>query len=226
MASRNKETEGRPAAGAAPAKHRPTPQIERRALSEGRIIASALKIIAEKGVQGMTLADAGERAGYSRGLPAHLFGSRAELMRRCALSLSEEVWRETMPVLPADGSFEAIEGAIKAWIDLVQSRPAFARAYYLMAAESLRDVGQPEPFAQVVRDFSNRGQTRFAAIIGEGVKTGEFTSKVDAEEQSWLIHATLRGIGMQWLLRPDLIDLSALGSALLAKLRREIVDTC
>lgn len=205
-----------------PAKRLPTPQVERRALSEGRIIASALRIIAEKGVQGMTLADAGERAGYSRGLPAHLFGSRAELMRQCALSLSEQVWQDTMPVLDADSAFEAIEGAVKAWVDLLQARPAFARAYYLMAAESLRDTDEPEPFARVVRDFSNRGQARFAAIFADGIRSGEFAAEVDAEAQSWLIHAALRGVGMQWLLRPDLIDLAALTAALIGDLRRRI----
>ncbi|MDO9488406.1 MAG: TetR/AcrR family transcriptional regulator [Sphingomonadaceae bacterium] len=213
----------RPASGPARDGRRPTPQVERRALSEGRIIASALRIIAEKGVQGMTLADAGERAGYSRGLPAHLFGSRAELMRQCALSLSEQVWQDTMPVRDADSALEAIEGAVTAWIDLLQARPAFARAYYLMAAESLRDTDQPEPFALVVRDFSNRGQARFATIIADGVAAGEFASAVDAQAESWLIHATLRGIGMQWLLRPDLIDLPLLTGALTENLRRHIL---
>lgn len=209
--------------GARAGRRPPTPQVERRARSEGRIIASALKIIAEKGVQGMTLADAGERAGYSRGLPAHLFGSRAELMRQCALSLSEQVWQDTMPMMEADSAFEAIEGAVNAWVDLLQSRPAFARAYYLMAAESFRDTEQPEPFAQVVRDFSNRGQARFATLITEGVAAGEFDPGIDAQAQSWLLHATLRGLGMQWLLRPDLIDLPALTEALVANLRQRMI---
>lgn len=205
-----------------PAKRSPVPQVERRAQSEGRIIAAALRIIAEKGVQGMTLADAGERAGYSRGLPAHLFRSRAELMRQCALSLSEQVWQETMPLLDHDSALAGIEGAVSAWVELLRSRPDFARAYFLMAAEACRDTDQPEPFAQVMREFSDRGQARFATLLSRGVAAGEFAKTVDAEAQSWLIHATLRGIGLQWLLRPDLIDLPLLTDVLLATLRENL----
>jgi len=194
-------------------------QVERRALSESRIIASALRIIAEKGVQGMTLADAGERAGYSRGLPAHLFGSRAELLRACARSMSEQVWQDTMPVLETGSALEAIEAAVVAWVDLLRARPDFARAYYMMAAEAFRDTDSPEPFAQIIRDFSNRGQTRFAALIAAGVRAGEFGEGIDAEAQSSLLHASLRGLGMQWLLRPDLVDLGALTPTLTANLR-------
>lgn len=195
-------------------------QVERRALSESRIIASALRIIAEKGVQGMTLADAGERAGYSRGLPAHLFGSRAELLRACARSMAEQVWQGTMPVVETDSALKAIEEAVQAWIDLLRARPDFARAYYLMAAESLRDTDTPEPFAQIIRDFSNRGQTRFATLIAKAVAAGDLAKDVDAEAESRLLHATLRGLGMQWLLRPDLVDLPMLTEALVANLRR------
>jgi TetR/AcrR family acrAB operon transcriptional repressor len=221
MASEGSGTE-RSSTDRAAARRPRTPQVERRALSEGRIIAAALRIIAEKGVQGMTLADAGARAGYSRGLPAHLFGSRAELLRQCALSLSEQVWQDNMPLVASDGAIDGLARAIRAWIDLLNARPAFARAYYLMAAESFRDTDAPEPFAQVVRDFSTRGQARFAALIADGIRTGEIAADVDADVESRLIHATLRGLGMQWLLRAELVDLTALTEALIANLRRQL----
>ena len=64
------------------------PQAERRSRSEQRIIGAALHLIARHGLEGLSLAEAGEAAGYSRGLPVHLFGSRAELTQEAKLKLT------------------------------------------------------------------------------------------------------------------------------------------
>ena len=53
----------------------PRTQSDRRDTAEARILDAALRIVAERGTDGMTLAEVGEAAGYSRGLPAHYFGS-------------------------------------------------------------------------------------------------------------------------------------------------------
>jgi AcrR family transcriptional regulator len=55
-------------------------QAERRAEAEERILAAAIRLVGEKGLGALTLADAGAAAGYSRALPAHYFGSRDGLV--------------------------------------------------------------------------------------------------------------------------------------------------
>src|SRR5215213_5887599 len=58
----------------------PRTQSDRREIAEARILDAALHIVAERGTDGMTLAEVGEAAGYSRGLPAHYFGSKDGLV--------------------------------------------------------------------------------------------------------------------------------------------------
>ena len=55
-------------------------QVERKREAEKRIIDSAISIIAEKGLNGLTLAAAGEGAGYSRSIAGHHFGKKNELL--------------------------------------------------------------------------------------------------------------------------------------------------
>jgi len=55
-------------------------QHERREEAGRRILDSAMALVSEKGVAGMTLNEAGERAGYSRGLPAHHYGNKEGLL--------------------------------------------------------------------------------------------------------------------------------------------------
>ena len=51
-------------------------QEERREEAERRILEAATRIIGKTGVETFTLADVGEAAGYSRGLPAHYFKTK------------------------------------------------------------------------------------------------------------------------------------------------------
>jgi AcrR family transcriptional regulator len=67
-------------AAAKPARPHGRTQAQRRAEDEHRILQAAIRIISERGVDQLTLAEAGEGAGYSRALPAHYFGSREDLI--------------------------------------------------------------------------------------------------------------------------------------------------
>jgi len=68
-------------AGAAPARSPRRTQAARREEAERRLLEAALGVVARRGSVRMTLAEVGEAAGYSRGLPAHRFGSKAGLLR-------------------------------------------------------------------------------------------------------------------------------------------------
>ncbi len=59
-------------------------QVERREESERVLLAAASEVIAERGINGASLTVIGERAGMSRGLPTHHFGSKDALVARVA----------------------------------------------------------------------------------------------------------------------------------------------
>jgi AcrR family transcriptional regulator len=52
-------------------------QEERRVEAERRLLRAAAELVGEIGPARLTLANVGERAGYSRGLATHHFGPRA-----------------------------------------------------------------------------------------------------------------------------------------------------
>src|SRR3546814_5057692 len=57
-------------------------QEERRQESESRLIVAAVKLIAEKGANGLTLAEVGHEAGYSSSLLGHYFETKEALLAR------------------------------------------------------------------------------------------------------------------------------------------------
>ncbi len=56
-------------------------QAERTARAEAGMIEAAIELLNTVGIQGTTLVAIGEKAGYSRGLVTHHFGSKAGLFR-------------------------------------------------------------------------------------------------------------------------------------------------
>src|SRR5262245_25666186 len=85
-------------AAAAPEGTRRT-QAERRSQSEGALLDAAAELIAERGVEGTSLASIGERAGVSRGLPTHHFGSKDALVARLARRAQNGIRRATQRTL-------------------------------------------------------------------------------------------------------------------------------
>ena len=57
-------------------------QAERTALSDRLLTEAAIELLVKHGLQGTTLQGVGERAGYSRGLATHRFGSKAGLFAK------------------------------------------------------------------------------------------------------------------------------------------------
>ena len=55
-------------------------QAERRETAERAILQAAEKIVAERGLEELSMTEVGEAAGYSRALPGHYFGSKSALI--------------------------------------------------------------------------------------------------------------------------------------------------
>jgi len=68
------------AASSNPAEPRPQDGKE----AESRLVEAAIRLVAERAMTGFTLAEVGEAAGYSRGLPAHYFGRKEDLLALAA----------------------------------------------------------------------------------------------------------------------------------------------
>jgi AcrR family transcriptional regulator len=59
-------------------------QQQRRGQAETALLNAAAELVVEEGVHSLTLARVGARAGYSRGLIPHYFGSKQALLERLA----------------------------------------------------------------------------------------------------------------------------------------------
>src|SRR5215210_1841688 len=128
----------------------PITHLERREEAERKILAAAAKIIAVKGLERFTLAEVGETAGYSRGLPRHYFGDKDELTVRVALYVAEHpILQERLVVEPG---LETVISMIRFVFAVAPKYRTNVRALNIVLAGVLTNDSLKEPIARMTRD--------------------------------------------------------------------------
>jgi AcrR family transcriptional regulator len=193
------------------------PHAQRRDEAERRMIAAAVRIVAERGLDNLTLAECGEAAGYSRGLAAHYFGSKEELNAAIALRIVER-YAERQRAAHTEGrsGFEDLCESVAFYLDSGRKDLVSLRAFHAVLGSAL----QLPALAAAVAALNRRSVDAFAAHIRRGVREGEIRAEVDPALEATLILASLRGITAQMLVDPRRIALTQLKRALLDNLRR------
>ncbi|MDI1264903.1 MAG: TetR/AcrR family transcriptional regulator [bacterium] len=190
-------------------------QAERREEAERAILDAATRIVAAKGLDELTLADAGEAAGYSRGLPSHYFGSKAELLSAIAEYIREWFFnglRDGSSRRPGLGNLIA---AVEFYFDACTSDPVMWRTLHTLRAGALHKPSLAVTVARLNRDSARAIEVDIRA----GMQNGEIRRDIDAAAYSVLTLAAAHGAISQWLVDPDHIDLPALRAAFIATLR-------
>jgi AcrR family transcriptional regulator len=181
-------------------------QEERRVEAEQRLLAAAAELIGEIGPSRVTLANIGERAGYSRGLATHHFGSKGAMMRRLLDSVTVDFRREVLAESASDSALDEAVGLVRAYFHaLAHPKPA-NRARLVLWADAVA-TGSPD-----VRSAMVGSDRAFRDVLAErierGIASGEFAGSVDPRGLATVIIGMLRGVALQSML-DDGVDLDA-----------------
>jgi AcrR family transcriptional regulator len=194
-------------------------QAERVELSDRRMIKTAIRLIVSQGINGMKLTDVGLRSGYSRGLAAMRFGTRAGLLSRVARhALSGWIARVTAAT-GAKMGLEAVFVAIDTQSQWVAEEPEEMRALYLIFFHSI------DPSAEYHLDVARTltAQRRdLARWILEARNAGEIDPQADPGEEAEQILSGMLGIVYQSLMDREL-PAQRLHAKLKADLRRRLL---
>lgn len=191
---------------------------ERRRDAESAILQAALKIIATRGLEELTLAEAGEAAGYSRALPAHYFGNREALIVAVAEHVVQAYRRRFIAQdLAGDPKgLELLLAAVAFYIDDSRRSPARLRGFY----EVLNAALKRPSIAPAIAKLNEESVATFERQMREAIALGEMRADVDPRSQAVMLMSVLRGIMSQWLVAPKTVDLDQVRDELLITLRR------
>jgi AcrR family transcriptional regulator len=201
-----------------PVKAKRMTQAERSAESERRLLDAATRLVAEQGFSRTTLAQIGEKAGYSRGLVNERFGSKAKLAAALADEFQNHFTLDSLqPALAGHTGLEALILTVETYLDFVVNSETLGRAYYELLGESIGLVPEIHPtFVEADRAL----RAGVARTIRSAVRSGEIPRDVAVEPLAVVIVGLVRGVVLQWLLAPSGFDLAAVRKEIRALLER------
>lgn len=200
-------------------------QAERRSISERRIIEAAIRVIGRKGTVGLTLAEVGAEAGYSRGLAAHLFGNKEKLLLRVVETFMVTTRGQLiLPEFIEGGSLDALIGAIRQWVTVGVRHPQYYRTFQILtgeaACEDLANISV-EMRARM-REINSSVSEQLTRLLQQGQARGEISVEIDAAYTALTILSMMRGLIAQWILDPESINLVSICNRFLQDLAREL----
>ncbi|WP_103340816.1 TetR/AcrR family transcriptional regulator [Amycolatopsis sp. CA-126428] len=174
-------------------------QQQRRDQAETALLGAAAELVVEQGVRSLTLARVGERAGYSRGLVTHHFGSKQVLLERLARAT------QTGFVPGLDGlspGLERLLRLIEGYIGALGGVGVLNRAFLLLWAEA----ATASELAPIFRERDEAFRADLREDVAAGIDDGTIRPDVEADEVAIAVVGQLRGIGLQRLLDSKAVD--------------------
>jgi AcrR family transcriptional regulator len=185
---------------------------QRREEAEQRLLEAALEIVARRGSVRMTLAEVGEAAGYSRGLPAHRFGSKAGLVHALAGYIGERFGQQRNKGPAMAPGLPTILGNLHFYFSRKGGAWTATRALLVMMTESGMD-GSDE-LRREVAGYNRKALAWFEQHIRIGIEQGEIAPDTDPAVTAVIVLGAMRGVMLQWLV-DDRIKLAAVRDRLL-----------
>jgi AcrR family transcriptional regulator len=178
-------------------------QAERRDETERRLLESAARLIAERGIVRTSLADVGQAAGYSRGIVNSHFGSKAALVERISGHVAQLLAERGLVAASRRKGLPALRAIVRAYLEQLSPDDPFARANLILWTEAIA----AEP---TLRASKSAADTYFRAevarIVRMGVADGTIRPDVDATSFAVAFVGLLRGVALELLLDPDQLD--------------------
>jgi AcrR family transcriptional regulator len=189
-------------------------QHERSAESAKLLVAATIELIAEKGFERTTAAEIGERAGYSREMVRHRYGSKEQLLE----------WlleHEHKPLLlrPPSGDRSGVEEAL-AQIDLLRQvaaeDPERLRAFFVLCFEAVGPIPSLGPW---MRDWFGAYHQQLAAALRAGQLDGSVREEINPDTEAQDVAYYAAGLCFSFTLHRDAGDFVAAIERLHVRLR-------
>ncbi|MEU6645708.1 TetR/AcrR family transcriptional regulator [Saccharomonospora sp. NPDC046836] len=168
-----------------------------------RLIASATALLADEGVEAVTLRRIAREAGVSHGAPLRHFTGRSDLLSAVATAGFAELRRQSEEV-PAVTPHERLLGTCRSYMDFALGNPAM---FELMFRHDLIDADSPE-----LSGTNSALLDHFSRLIGDAQAAGWRTG-ADPRVLAASLWAALHGLAELWLrgglgkaLRSDEVD--------------------
>lgn len=177
-------------------------QHERRSKAENALLDAAAQLFAERGIVDSSLADIGGRAGYSRGLVNHHFGSKAELIERLAHRCQKRFSEWIGPIGGRSG-LDGILEIVDAYVRHFEAPTPEGRAMLVMWGAAFPRSSPVDGMVEADR----RARAGILQCVSQGKRDGSISKRIDGPAFAVTLLGLLRGVAAQFLTDHDGINM-------------------
>jgi AcrR family transcriptional regulator len=167
------------------------------------MLAAAIDLIIERGIEKTTLVAIGEKAGYSRGLATYRFGSKAALFDAVCKSISRR-WLDYLREGVGDRiGIEAMSAAMDAFFTFISDSPKDAQVLQILYGGAASPGSQ---YRSTSVSIHQRQQDDVAEWVRAGQTQGSIREDIDPKSVAAQYIAYISGMTYLWVLNPESID--------------------
>lgn len=174
-------------------------QEDRRLEAESKLLEAAVELIAEKGYDRFSLAEVGDRAGFSRGLSTHYFGNKDNLLA----SVVQQIVRHFIEYAKANSPAKVpgvahVAELLRAIASRTQSGSAPSRALSLIIGSAF----VVPSLAKSIRKLNEVNIDCFAHALKDGIAAGMVRDDIDIYSEAAALNAFHRGCTQHYMIDP------------------------
>ena len=176
-----------------------------RDLRRSQIIAAARALVAEKGIEALTIAGLESRLGFTRGVITYHFTDKDEIERAVLESAVVDIDQSLRAALEASASHEdRLRTIVRANVRGFVDRPEAGRVLLSFWARLSSDARIRALNAELYAKY-RRGTRK---LLESGARAGDFVD-VDLDAAATVIVGVVLGVVLQWYFDPKAIDVDA-----------------
>ncbi len=184
-------------------------QQERRNEAENALLDAAAELISEQGIVQTSLAQIGHRAGYSRGLVNHHFGTKDALINRL-VQRSRTRFLDQLDLQRDERALDTLFRGADAYLQLFFGRQRLPVQLVLWGAA----FAPAAPHGDSVAESETEMINLVVELIKRGQEDGSISGQVDPTAFAFVYQGMLRGVAAELIILGD-----TLGET---RLRREV----
>lgn len=154
---------------------------ERGDRARGPILAEAVRLASEEGLEGLTFGRVGNQANVAKSSIQILFGSR-EKLQLATLDEAMDLYRRSVvePAMSKGSPLACLTALLENWYDFVRSRTLPGGCFLNAVSSEFRC--RSGPIRERILAYRESKRTRFRELIGQAQRAGELRADLDAEQ--------------------------------------------
>ena len=180
-----------------------------------QIIESALELIAEKGIQGMTIKNLSKKIGVSEPAIYRHFESKSAILLSILNNFKQMAGMMAGMIPTIEGTaFDKIEFMFSKIIQLFIDSPSYVSVIF-----SEEIFKNDDKLKKNIIDVLDQNEQTIEGIIREGQKNGDTRTDIDSKNLATIVMGSLRFLVKQWDIKGQNKNLRKEGNQLLSSLK-------